>query len=472
MHRASNKTRLPSASPLTRILELRGLRAFSILWAGQVVSAMGTRMINFMLGIWLWQRTGQVSTLSLLTFFAYGATVVCSPLAGALVDRVSRRLTIMLSDVGSACTTAILLVLFLTGQEHLWALILTNTLTGAFLAFQYPAYASTIASMLPKEQYPRANGMMSLVRSLPTVVGPALAGLLLKAFGIDGVLSVCIALYLIAIGTVFLVRLPSARGGSTRDGEAEGWLAWTAGFRWIAQRRGLAGLLMLTTVASLTSAMGYVAIIPLILARTGNNQVLLGIVQSVGAIGGVSGALALTLGRVPRRKMLGIITGLLVFSLLGQLIMGVGRTVLIWVVAWFFAWLAVPFVEGYSQSIWQQKAIPAIQGRVFATVQLFENLALPVGFTISGLLIDHYLEPQMKPGKSLVPIFGWLVGSGPAAGIALIFVLAGAFGTVCALAGLAAGSVRDVEDLLPDGESSVEADSDDIKTAEQILEVE
>lgn len=471
MRGKSGEARVRPASALTRILELRGLRAFSILWAGQVVSAMGTRMINFMLGIWLWQRTGQVSTLSLLTFFAYGATVVCSPLAGALVDRVSRRLTIMLSDIGSACTTAIMLVLFLTGQEHLWALILTNTLTGAFLAFQYPAYASTIASMLPKEQYPRANGMMSLVRSLPTVVGPALAGLLLKAFGTDGVLSVCIGLYLIAIGTVFLVRLPSARGAA-HSGEAEGWLSWTAGFRWIAQRRGLAGLLTLTTVVSLTSAMGYVAVIPLILARTGNNQVLLGIVQSVGAIGGVTGALALTLGRVPRRKMLGIITGILVFSILGQVIMGVGRTELIWVVAWFFAWLAVPFVEGYSQSIWQQKAIPAIQGRVFATVQLFENLALPVGFAISGLLVDHYLEPQMKPGKSLVPIFGWLVGTGPAAGIALIFVLAGALGTVCAVAGLAAGSVRDVEDRLPDGETAAEADLDDIRTAEQTLEVE
>lgn len=469
MHRASREPRV--ASVMTRTRELRGLRAFSVLWAGQVVSAMGTRMINFMLGIWLWQRTGHVSTLSLLTFFAYGATVVCSPLAGALVDRVSRRLTIMLSDIGSACTTAILLVLFLTGQEQLWALIVTNTLTGAFLAFQYPAYASTIASMLPKEQYPRANGMMSLVRSLPTVVGPALAGLLLKEFGTEGVLAVCIGLYLIAIGTVFLVRLPSAADGSAHSKEAGTWLSWTAGFRYIASRRGLAGLLILTTVVSLTSAMGYVAVIPLILARSGNNQVLLGIVQSVGAIGGVSGALALTLGRAARRKMAGVIAGILVFSVLGQITMGVSRIALIWVVAWFFAWLAVPFVEGYSQTIWQQKSIPAIQGRVFATVQLFENLALPVGFAISGFLIDRYLEPQMQPGRSLVPVFGWLVGTGTAAGIALIFVLAGAFGTVCALAGLAAGSIRDLEDRLPDG-GTVAADPHPTSTAEQILEVE
>jgi MFS family permease len=460
-----------SVSTLTRLRGLRGMRAFGILWAGQVVSALGTRMINFMLGIWVWQRTGHVSALSLLTFFAYGATVVCSPLAGVLVDRVSRRLTIMLSDVGSAITTTIMLVLFLTGQAHLWALIATNTLTGAFLAFQYPAYASTIAGMLPKENYPRANGMMSLVRSLPTIVAPALAGLLLKGFGTTGVLGVCIGAYLVAIGTVFLVRLPSAPGG-VAQGESAARGSWTAGFRYIAHRRGLAVLLALTTVVSFTSAMGYVAVIPMILTRTGNNQVELGIVQSVGAVGGVCGALALTAGRVPRRKMTGVIGGVLAFSVLGQITIGVGRTMLIWVVAWFFAWLAVPFVEGCSQTIWQQKVIPSVQGRVFATTQLFENLALPVGFVISGILIDDYFEPLMKSDKGLAVPLSWLVGTGSAAGISLIFVLAGGFGAVCALAALAMGSVRNLENRLPDGDSAVENVLDVPSEAKRTLEVE
>lgn len=466
--------RAPVQSPLGRLRELHGLRAFVILWSGQILSAMGTRMINFMLGILVWQRTGQVSALSLLTFFAYGATVVCSPLAGSLVDRISRRLTIMLSDVGSACTTAIMLVLFLTGQANLWALIVTNTLTGAFLAFQFPAYAATIATMLPKEQYPRANGMMSLVRSLPTIVGPALASLLLKAFGASGVLTVCIGLYLVAIGTVFLVSLPSPSGKSAQDDVASG-RKWAAGFLYIARRPGLAGLLTLTTVVSFTSALGYVAVIPMILARTGNNQVLLGTVQSVGAAGGVCGALALTAGRAPPRKVMGVIAGILVYSLLGQVAIGVGRTVPVWVVAWFFAWLAVPFVEGYSQTIWQQKAAPSVRGRVFAAVQLSENLALPVGFAVSGLLTDHYLVPLMKSGKGLAPAFARLVGNGPAAGIALIFVLAGAVGTVCALAALAIGSVRNVESRLPDGDGEVEelmSDTSGMRQTERTLEVE
>lgn len=465
MGTATDAGRRQLASVLVRLRELSGLRAFTVLWVGQVVSAMGTRMINFTLGIWIWERTGQVSALSVLTVCAYGATVVCSPLAGSLVDRVSRRLTIMLSDIGSAGTTAIMLVLFLTGQADFWTLIVTNTLTGAFLAFQYPAYASTIASMLPKEQYPRANGMMSLVRSLPTIIAPALAGLLLKSSGVPAVLAVCIASYLIAIGTVFLVRLPSAPGTPVH-GEAGASRGWTAGFRYIARRRGLAGLLTLTTVVAFSSALGYVALIPLILVRTGNNQVQLGIVQSVGAVGGVCGALALTMGRAPRRKMIGVIGGTLVFSVLGQMAIGIGRTMLVWVFAWFFAWLAVPFVEGYVQSIWQQKTPPGVQGRVFATTQFCETLALPVGFAISGPLIDHFLRPEMESGGALTSIFGWLVGTGPSAGIALMFVIAGSLGAACALGALVVKDVSDVENRLPDGENAAEgAGADDLSEA-------
>ncbi|KAA2252834.1 MFS transporter [Solihabitans fulvus] len=434
--------------------QLTGMTAFSVLWIGQVLSAVGTRMTNFVLAIWVWRETGQASALAVLTFCAFGATVLCSPFAGLLIDRLSRRLTIMLSDIGSAVTTGILLLLFLSGHVQLWQLVATNTLTGAFLAFQFPAYAATVADLLPKEQYPKANGMLSLVRSLPAIAAPALAGVLLDAFSTSGILLVGVLAYVIAIGTVFLVRLPSK---PDRQGEkvASWWHDWTAGFRYIAHRRGLTGLLALNTMVGLTSAMGFVVLIPMILARTGEDQFQLGIVQSVGAVGGVCGALVLTRVRPPEKKMRFVIGGILAFSVLGQIGIGLGNTLVVWAVAWFFAWLTVPFVEGYSQAIWQLKVPSGVRGRVFAATQLFENLALPVGFAISGPLVDHYLTPQMRPGGSLASTFGPLVGTGPGGGMGLIFLAAGTIGTVCALAAALTRSVRDLETQLPDHDDVV-----------------
>ena len=436
-----------------RVRGLTGIRAFTVLWVGQLASSIGTRMTNFVLGIWVWQETGQASALALLTFFAFGATVVCSPLAGSLVDRLSRRLTIMLSDIGSAVATGLMLLIFVTGHAQLWELIITNTLTGGFLAFQYPAYGATIAAMMPKEQYPKANGMMSLVRSMPAIFGPVLAGLLLRLVSLSTVLAVDTLCYVFAIGTVFLVALPTVRRGEQHR-ESSLWRDWTAGLRYILPRRGLTGLLVLNVVVSLTSAMGFIVLIPMILERTGNNQFQLGVVQSIGAIGGVCGALALTSLRTPRRKMPVIISGILVFSVLGQIGVAVSGTIVLWSVAWFFAWLAVPFVEGYSQSIWQQKVPSGLQGRVFATTQLFENLALPIGFAISGPVVDHLFTPGMKPGGGLAAVFGGLIGTGPGAGMALIFLLSGALGAGCALACTLIGTIRGVDTRIPDADQT------------------
>jgi hypothetical protein len=56
----------------------------------------------------------------------------------------------------------------------------------------------------------------------------------------------------------------------------------------------------------------------------------------------------------------------------------------------------------------------------------------------------------MMSGGSLVPVFGWLVGTGPGAGIAVLFVVMGVFGSITSLAGYSIRSIRDLETLIPD----------------------
>ena len=99
------------------------------------------------------------------------------------MDRWNRRLTIVLSDIGSAVATAALLVLFLTDSVEIWQLYLVNLVTGAFLAFQLPAYQATITVMMEKGHYPRANAMMFAVRTIPVIFAPGFAAALLGLHG-------------------------------------------------------------------------------------------------------------------------------------------------------------------------------------------------------------------------------------------------------------------------------------------------
>lgn len=424
------------------------MTAFTVIWFGQLFSSAATRMINFALAIWVWQETNRAGDLALMTLLAFGATVVVSPAAGALVDRWSRRRSIVLTDLGSAAAAATVLVLFATHSASLLPLLAVNTLSGAFLAFQYPAYSTLVTSLLSKKQYARANGMISMVRSLPAIFAPGLAGVLMSLWGIEIVILIALLSYVVAIITMFLVAMPPtpASGGA----ESSFWHDSMFGFRYILRTPGLAGYQAISAVVGLASAMGFIALTPLVLLQTGNDEAQLGAVNSIGAIGGVLGALAVSMVKAPARKMPWIFAAIALFSAVGRTLLGVSGDFVYWALAWFVSWLAVPVMEAYGLAIWQQKTPPAVQGRVFSAVQFIGQFALMVGFAATGPLVDHFLQPAMAREGWMASMFGPVVGTGPSAGMRLVFLASATMGLLALLYGLASRRVRQLEILIPD----------------------
>jgi MFS transporter, DHA3 family, macrolide efflux protein len=80
-----------------------------------------------------------------------------------------------------------------------------------------------------------------------------------------------------------------------------------------------------------------------------------------------------------------------------------------------------------------------------------ENIASPIAYLAAGLLADHVLEPAMRPNGWLAPVFGPITGTGPGAGIAVLFIVSGVGAVVLALIGFLAPTIRHAEALLPDG---------------------
>ena len=139
---------------------LQGMRGFTIIWFGQLISLLGTGMTRFALTIWAYQETGSATTLALVAFFSFGPVVLLSPVAGALVDRWNRKVVVMISDLAAGTTTILLLLLYTTGNLQIWHLYVMGALAGAFESFQFPAFSAAMTMMLRKEQYGRANGLM------------------------------------------------------------------------------------------------------------------------------------------------------------------------------------------------------------------------------------------------------------------------------------------------------------------------
>ena len=127
---------------------LTGMPAFSVIWAGQLVSLVGTALFSFAMGIWLYQQTDLATTFTTMIFFSNIPRIVLSPFAGALVDRWNRKLTMMISDLASAITTVVILILMWNGSLKIWELYMLMALSSAFESFQFPAFSSSITLLV------------------------------------------------------------------------------------------------------------------------------------------------------------------------------------------------------------------------------------------------------------------------------------------------------------------------------------
>ncbi len=430
---------------------LVGMRGFSVVVLGQAVSLIGTGMTRFALMYWAFERTGEATALALIGFFSFAPLVIVSPLAGALVDRWNRKLVMMLSDLAAGLATAALLTLFVLGRLEFWHIYVAGAFAGAFEAFQWPAFSAAITTMVPKEQYGRANGMFSLAQALSGILAPVLAGGLLEIVGIEGIMSLDVVTFGFAIFTLILVSVPEpAVSSEGRAGAGSLVQESIYGFRYIVSRRPLLALQLVFTGINLTGTLGFTLIAPMILARTGSDASTLATVMAVAGSGGVAGGLLMSTWGGPKRRINGVLGGMIVGGLIGQVMMGWGNSWLIWSVAACINSIAVTVLNASNQSIWQAKVEPDVQGRVFSVRRLIAQVSAPIGMLLAGPLADKLFEPAMMPGGRLEPALGGIFGTGPGSGMAVIFVLSGLLSALIGLAGFAVPAIRDVEEIIPD----------------------
>jgi len=434
-----------------------GMFGFSIVWLGQLVSMTGSGMTRFALTIWVWQETGEATALAIVAIFSFAPAIFFSPIAGAIVDRVSRKRVMIASDLAAGLSTVALLILFSTGHLEIWHLWAAGFFASAFESFQFPAYSAAITTMIEKKHYTRANAMLAMVQSASMIIAPALAGALLVLLGINGIMIIDIVTFLFAIGTLLLVVIPDP--AETAAGRASrGTLLQESvfGFRYIFSNRSLLGLLLIFFTTNLTFGLTMILLAPMILSRTADNTVILGTTMMMFGIGGVVGGLVIAAWGGFKRRIHGVLLGLVFLSIFGQIVIGVGQSIQVWAVGAFLALFFMPLVNGSSQAIWQAKVSPDIQGKVFATRRLIAQISSPVAMIMGGRLADAVFEPAMASGGAFARFFRPLVGSGPGSGMAVIFVFAGIVGVIAAMIGYLVPVIRDVETLLPDHDAPAE----------------
>lgn len=427
-----------------------GIRTFLIIWFGQFVSRVGTMMTRFALLIWAYQQTGAATTVALLGFFSFLPYILLSPVAGVWVDRLDRRKVMLLSDLGAGMVTITLLILFFRGELAIWHLYGAQVLTAALDAFQGPAYTAATTTLLPKEYYSRAGGLRVMADDGARVLAPSLAGLLIVLIGVEGVMIVDVVTFLIGMLTLAVVTVPLIKPLGLGE-DRHFWREMKVGFDYIRQRPGLLGLTLIFTGVHFFASLTYNGIMPaMILARTGGSEVALGVVQGALGAAGLVGGAVMAVWAGPRRKIHTVLAGTALSFVFGDFLFAIGQNVTVWVIAALTAAVFIPPIVSSRQAIWQAKVEPSVQGRVFSVDNMLRMGLNPFGYLLAGIIADQWLEPAMMPGGALAHVFGPLVGTGPGAGMAVMFLGTATFGFLISLSGYLFPAVRNIESDLPD----------------------
>lgn len=436
---------------------LREMRTFLIVWAGQLVSLIGTNLTGFALAIFVYLETGSVTQLSLILFASQVPQLLVTPVAGALVDRWDRRIAMIISDTGAGASTLAIAALLLTDQLEVWHLYPLLGVASVFQAFQWPAYSAATTLLVPKAQYGRAAGMVQLADAVGQVVAPAVAGVVLVVAGLGAVVAIDVATFVVAVATLLAVRFP--RPATSSQGVAARGSLWAEtgfGFSYLRSRHGLLALLGYFAALNLTLGAVGVAFFPLVLGFA--SEAAAGVVVSIAAVGLVLGSLLMSAWGGPEPRVFGVYLGAAGLGI-ALIILSLRPSLPLVAAAGFIGFTLVPIANGSSQAIWQAKVEPDLQGRVFAVRRLLAQATGPLAILAVGPLIDNVFGPAMDAGGALAGSIGSLIGVGPGRGAALMIMVLGAATVAVTLAGAAYRPVRHLESDIPDWDAVVEPDA-------------
>ncbi len=421
---------------------------FITIWAGQLVSTLGSALTGFALGVWIYQITGSATLYAITLLVSVVPRILVSPLAGVVADHWDRRLVMILSDTGAGVSSLFVLAMLWTGNLQVWHVYVATAINSAFSTFQWPAYSAATSLLVPKRHLGRAGGMTQIGEAISQLAAPAIAGALFVTTGLRAVLLIDVATYLVALTTLLAVRFPRAE--TSAEGLAARGSFWKQaiyGWSYIRARSGLFGLLVTFAVLNFLVSVTFALYTPLILGMTSVD--VLGYLNSVAGLGMLVGTVLMSIWGGPRRRIYGIFAAEMVLGLT-TLLFGLRLSVPLLAINNFWFMLAMPVSNGCSQAIWQTKVAPDVQGRVFAIRRMIASSIVPLSYALAGPLAEKLFEPWMAEGGALAPSLGRIFGVGPGHGIALVFTLAGALYMIFVLAILLHPRIRRLEIEIPD----------------------
>lgn len=397
------------------------MKKFAIIWAGELISSIGSGMTAFAVAIYIYQLTGSAAMVSAATLLAYLPTILLSPVGGILADRYDRRLMMILGDLFSAFGLIYILASIQTGHVGVSPILIGVTISSVFVSLLEPAYKATVTDLLTEEEYAKASGMVQMAGAAKYLISPFIAGLILAAADIRVILLIDISTIAVTVLAVAFVR-KSIPEKKPRKEDFHFFGEFREGLKSIIGDKGIQNLVILMAFVCFFVAFIQTLMTPMILSFASAKT--LGIMESISAVGMLVGSILIGMISI-KKNYARLLTAALMAA--GLFMAMVGTTTNIYIILAFsiLFFTALPFINTSADVLIRVRIPNEVQGRAWGMISILTQLGYVAAYAVCGLLADHVFGPMMMPDGLLAGSIGNLIGTGEGRGIGLMLIITG-----------------------------------------------
>jgi len=414
------------------------MKKFTQVLINTLIANVTTSFLWFGLTFWAYLETRSVIATAVVGGFYMLFVAISSLFFGTLVDKHKKKNVMLFSGAFTLVMYAIAGIVYLLAPTDQ----ISDLLSPAFWLFasiiligsvvenmRNIALSTTVTILVPKEKHANANGLVGTVAGVGFLVTSVFSGLAIGFLGMGWALVIAIALTFIAlVHLILFVEIPEDEIVS--DPELANKQIDIKGS--LAAIRAVPGLLALLFFSTFNNFIGgaYMALMDPYGLTLFSVQIW-GIVLGITSAGFIVGGLIIAkkgLGKKPLRLLL---IANIVMATLGMLFT-IREFWLLYVVGIFLYMCLIPIIEATEQTIIQRVVPLKRQGRVFGFAQSIEAAAAPITSLAIGPIAEFWIIPYMN-SEAGVNRWSWLLGTGDARGIALIFLATGLIMLVVAI---------------------------------------
>lgn len=356
---------------------------FLLLWAGEFISSIGGGLTSFGLGLYIFQKTGSATDMALLTFLGFLPALILKVPAGVLADRYDRRLLMMIGDGLSGLGVLFILLCMLSGNAQLWQIYLGTTISSIFSALLEPSFTATITDLLTKEQYSKANGLISMAGSSRYLFSPVIAGFLLSVSDIKLILIIDICTFFLTVVAAAVVR--SGLKTSTPKNPEPFFKSMKEGWAAVSSKKGLLVLIGVSSLICLFMGVFQVLGEPFVLSFADSKT--LGIVETAAASGMLVTSILLGIKGIKKHFVRALWMGLAV-SGIGMAMFAVFQNMYIICAFGFLFFAALPFANNSLDYLARTNIPDELQGRAWGFIGFISQLGYVIAYGLCGITAD------------------------------------------------------------------------------------